>query len=390
MDLRRPVALAVVVDGSEEDSPVRTIAVVYSPGLGGRWHVRNVGLNPGPSRRFVHLFIGEPAEDLISEVRRLGLPHHVVPFASRSDLPLAVLRTRKILRTHRVTTVHAHGMQGTTVGLLSALLAGIVERIHTRHHGSGNHDGIERRGLWYDRLNNRLSTRIIATSQTTRRCLVEFEGVAAERVRILGYRFEFDHFREVSPTRIDAVRQAHDIPGDRHVVGMISRFVDLKGIEYGIEAFRRYLNEVPHALLVLANAVGPHGPAIREALSTLPPDSHREVAFEPDAGALYGTFDLMLHLPVNETYEGWGQTYVEPLAAGVPLVCTRSGIANEAHVDGRHCLFVPFRDAEATHSAMVRIARDANLRQHLVDHGPEVIGRFSFDPSEDLLGPVYD
>jgi len=382
--------LAVEIDDPEEARSVRTIAVVYSRGLGGRWHVRNVGLDPGPDRRFVHLFIGHPADDLVAEVRRLGLPHHVVPFASRSDLPSAVLRTRRFLRSHEVTTVHAHGMQGTTVGLLGALLSRIGERIHTRHHGSGNHDVGERRGLWYDRLNNRLSTRIIATSETTRQCLVELEGVDPDRVRILGYRFEFDYFREVSRARIDAVRRTHDIPDDRHVVGMISRFVALKGIEYGIEAFRRYLDEVPRALLVLANAVGPHGPALREALATLPPDSHREVAFEPDVGALYGTFDLMLHLPVNETYEGWGQTYVEPLAAGVPLVCTRSGIATEDHVDGRHCLFVPFRDAGSTHEAMVRMSRDPTLRQHLVDHGPEVIGRFSFDPAEDLLGPVYD
>ena len=369
---------------------MKTIAVVYSPGLGGRWHVRNVGLEPGPDRRFVHVFVGTPAPDLLEAVTAHGLPCIEVPFGSRIDLPRAVLAARRFLREQDVDLVHTHGMQGTTVGLLAALMAGVRERLHTRHHGSGNHDAGERRGIWYDRLNNRLSTRIIATSEITRECLISMEGVAPERVRILGYRFDFSQFHDVSDHRLTAVRRAHDIPEDRFVIGMVSRFVELKGIDHGIEAFRGLLEHIEDAVLVLANAVGPHGPVLRSALASLPPDSYREVAFEPDAGALYRSFDMLLHLPVTRTYEGWGQTYVEAPAAGVPMVCTRSGIATEHHQDGRHCLFVPYCDPAATLVAMRRIIDDSGLRDRLVANGVEVTERFAFDPDEDLLGPVYD
>jgi hypothetical protein len=84
-------------------------------------------MEPGEDRRLVHVFVGEPTPDLSEAVVTHNLEHIRIPYTSRRDLPLAILRARRILKSHGVQVVHSHGIEGTVVGLLAALTAGISE-----------------------------------------------------------------------------------------------------------------------------------------------------------------------------------------------------------------------------------------------------------------------
>jgi glycosyltransferase involved in cell wall biosynthesis len=61
-------------------------------------------------------------------------------------------------------------------------------------------------------------------------------------------------------------------------------------------------------------------------------------------------------------YEGLGNTYVESMACGCPVVASTSGGASEAVDDGRTGLLVPPDDVQATVAALYRILSDENLR----------------------------
>ena len=93
-------------------------------------------MEPGEDRRLVHIFVGEPTLDLSEVAVTHDLEHVRIPYTSRRDIPLAVLRARRALRSHDVQVVHSHGIEGTVVGLLAALASGISERLHTRHHAT--------------------------------------------------------------------------------------------------------------------------------------------------------------------------------------------------------------------------------------------------------------
>ena len=368
---------------------MKTIGVFYSPGIGGSWHIHNALMNPGDGRRIIHFFVGDPMPDLRDAVTAHGLEQIHIPYRTRRDLPRAIFRAHRILRLHNVQIVHGHGIEGTMTALVAGLTAGVSERLHTRHHATMHHEGGPWRACLVDRLVNRMSTTIIATCSNVRDCLTDLESVDPTKVRTLEYRLGTEGFRHVSEERLAAVRSRYNLLSTQRIVGMITRFAWWKGVEYGIEAFTRFLQIDPDAVLVIAKAVGPHEPVVRPLLDSIPKRNYRLIEHEQDVEALYNTFDALMHLPVTAGVEAWGQVYVESMAAGVPLVCTRSGIGNDLLVDGENCLVVRYRDSEATFDGLARLTSDESLRSSIIVNARNAAMRYSRTPDLNTLDFLY-
>lgn len=368
---------------------MRTIGIFYSPGLGGSWHIHNATMNPGSSYRIIHIFVGEPLPDLLATMTEHGLEHVRIPYKSRRDLLAAISCARQILKNHRADLVHGHGIEGTLIGLLAGLLIGVTDRIYTRHHATMHHEMGPRRALFLDRFVNRLSTTIIATCDNVRDCLITLERVDPAKIRVLELRLDIKGIGNVSNERITEVRSRHNLGSTRWVIGMVSRLVWWKGVEHGVEAFAQYLETNPDALLVLAGAIGPHREVVHALLDTIPERNYRIIEYEQDIGALYNTFDVLMHLPVTSGVEAWGQVYVEAMAAGVPLVCTRSGIGNELLMDGENCIIVDYRDTDSTHEGLIRLASNPPLRSSIVENARVFALRYARTPDLNTLDFLY-
>ncbi len=371
-------------------SDPKRIVVIYSPGLGGPWLSRLVEAAQESRHHFVHVVIGSPNRGLLKTLERLQVPVEQIAYGSRIHALRALRDVHHVLKVNRASTVHTHGHEASAIGLLAARIAGVQERIYTRHHSTMNHEGGPFYASYYDHLCNHLSTKIIATSNIVRECLMGLEGVPEDKIWFQSYRIDLAEFSDVDEERIARIRESYDIQSDVYAVGMISRFVWWKGVEFGVAAFRQFREAVPNALLVLTSAIGPWSEQIQGELEALPVGSYRLIPFEQDVAALYRTLDVVMHLPVSRGIEAWGQVYVEALAAGVPLVCTESGVACSSLLHQRDCLMVPYRDAAATKDALLEIHADPELRQRLVDGGLRSIQRFAFSPDDQLIDEQYE
>jgi glycosyltransferase involved in cell wall biosynthesis len=80
--------------------------------------------------------------------------------------------------------------------------------------------------------------------------------------------------------------------------------------------------------------------------------------------ALYRQASMLL-LP--SLYEGFGFTPLESMAAGTPVICSRSGSLPE--VVGDAALTVPAGDAAALAAAIRRILEESGLRHKLIARG---------------------
>ena len=79
------------------------------------------------------------------------------------------------------------------------------------------------------------------------------------------------------------------------------------------------------------------------------PDRYTEIVYETDMPALYKTFDVFVHVPVEPHFESFGQVYVEAMASGIPSVFTLAGAATEFVRDGENALVVqPRRPTRST------------------------------------------
>ncbi|MEO5930678.1 MAG: glycosyltransferase family 4 protein [Candidatus Kapaibacterium sp.] len=321
---------------------------------------------------FILLNDGEPP--LAPYLRDKGIVYHHIQYRGKRELPRAIREVYRYCRRNGVEIVHTHFMNACLAGLTGALLAGVRTRIHTRHHaGPFPRKERPRRGWFYDRYNNLLSTHIVAIDRLVRRVLLD-EGAAEKKLSVIYHGFDIGAFGAVDPADVAAFRSRHIPEGAGPVVGVVARYKNLKGVQYIIPAFACLLKDHPRALLILANAQGPDTPMIRALLADIPRENYLEIPFEDDLYLLYRLFDLFVHVPIARHLEAFGQVYVEALAAGVPSVVTSAGIAEEIIEHGRNGWVVGFRDSDAILKGMQTLLGDDALRASIVREGLESIG----------------
>jgi len=235
-----------------------------------------------------------------------------------------------------------------------------------------------------------MATRIVAVSELVQRILTKWENVPLQKVSLIPHGFYLDIFSQLNADDLQAFQNRYHLGEKRPVIGVISRFIELKGVQYVLPAFRKYLEKYPDALLLLLNARGDYEPAIREELEKLPVSSYCRILFEPNISAAYWAMDIFIHVPIDDHSEAFGQIYVEALAAGVPSIFTLSGIAPDFVRDGENALVVPYRDSEAIYNAMIRLWENPGLRLHLINNGlPSVKEKFDLPIMVKGLDKLY-
>lgn len=315
-----------------------------------------------------------------------------INYNGKKDIPLALVQTIKILKKQKIDIVHAHLFDACLIGLISAKIAGIKKRIHTRHNATIHHQ-YHQKAVKYDKYINLLSTDIVAISENVKNILIEMEHVNPKKIIIIHHGFDFNDFENISQKRIDAVIKRHCTSSKPTypTIGIISRYIHWKGIQYIIPAFKKIIAEYPNAHLVLANANGPYKTEIRELLKEIPRNNFTEIEFEEDIFALYKLFDIFIHTPIDEKSEAFGQVYVETMASGVPSIITASGIAPEFIVHRENALLVPFKDTDSIQSAIHELLDNDLLKQDIIRKGRNSVAKmFNLNLMIQKLENLYD
>lgn len=299
-------------------------------------------------------------------------------------------RVLLILIRERPTTVHTHLWQANLLGISAAWLLRIKQRVYTRHHATVHYREFPSGRKW-DILCNHMATKIVAISENVKMILVNLDKADVNKIKLIHHGFDFDYFRSVTGERIEALRTKYNLPKvSSPIVGVISRYLQWKGVHLIIPAFIKIKEQYPFAKLVLANAHGKYQPVVKELLQALPADSYVEIRFEEDLASLYQLFDVFVHVPVDSQVEAFGQIYIEALASGTPSVFTMSGIAPEFIVHNENALVVPFNDSESIYDSVIQLMEDVKLRNHLIANGKESVGRFSMTKMINQLEQIYE
>jgi glycosyltransferase involved in cell wall biosynthesis len=301
---------------------------------------------------------------LESFLRQKKIPVTTITCRGKKDWLSAVIKTVRVLKQQRPDVVHCHLLQANIIGLFAAKLAGIKKRIYTRHHSSYHHVYYKKGVLW-DKWSNHMATHVVAISGMVKEILTGWEKVPLKKIVLIPHGFRLEEFENVEQVRVEQIKAKYQVQNFSPVIGVISRFTKLKGVQYIIPAFKQLLSSFPDAVLLLLGVDGDYKKEIGRRLESLPEKNIRLVSFEKDVAAAYHAMDIFVHVPIDEHSEAFGQIYVEALAAGVPSIFTLSGIAPDFIVDEKNALAVPFKNSEAIYEAMMRILQDENLRNRL-------------------------
>lgn len=312
-----------------------------------------------------------------------------LPYHGAKSILSTVLKLIFLLRNIKPNAVHCHLRTATLLGIPAALLAGIQNRIYTRHSSTYNHL-YHPKGVKIDKFLNRLSTKIIAISENIKNILIDWENVPSSKVELIHHGFDFTIWENISESEVTNIREKYSIPVAKTVIGIIARFTWWKGYEYSIPAIGNLMEKYPELILITANSKGNNKKEIDNLISKyIPSNKVIQIEFEKNLPALYKLFDIYVHVPIDESVEAFGQTYVEALIAGVPSVFTLSGIAPEFIEDRNNALVVPFKDPKSIEVACRELIENSCLANHLVENGKKSIQNFAVQSFVAKLETLY-
>jgi glycosyltransferase involved in cell wall biosynthesis len=309
-----------------------------------------------------------------------------IEYRSKKNLPSAIWKLYRIFRKEKPSIIHAHLYDASIAAMIAGKLAGVPNRIYTRHHSSYHHVYFKKH-VRVDKLVNSLATNIVAVSPLVKKILVEREHCEQKKITVIPHGLDLSLFH--NDGRPSSLVNKYNLQNRHPVIGVISRYTEWKGIQYIIPAFRRLLEFYPEAKLLLANANGDYKDKIHELLDQLPAGSFVEIGFEPSVTELYKCMEIFVHTPVDEHSEAFGQIYIEALAMGIPSVFTMSGIAPEIMSDGRNAMVVRHRDSSAIVDAMRRLLESPELRKRLSEQGKMSIEHFTILNKMNNLDKLY-
>lgn len=346
--------------------------------LSNRWWTGSaepvLALVRGLRERRQQVVLGVPAGSQIEDMaRKAGIPlleglrlnPHFRPGAWLQDVHRVGTFLRRttvdILHTH---LSHDHWLASCALGLMSSSsrrLPVSVRTVHTlRRPTSLSNRWLLRHGAGH----------LITVSTALRRDIVERLRLPPARVTVIAGAVDGQRFHpEISGERI---RCELGVGSADPLVGIVARLAPSRGHLHLVEAFAQVSQAIPSARLAIVGK-GEFRPHIEQRIAAL--GLNESVLFtgyrEDDLPEVLAAFDVfVLMVPGSE---GSCRAALEAMAAGKPVVATRTGALQEIVLDGETGLLVEPQANVALAHAISRLLRGADQARQMGSRGRQRI-----------------
>jgi glycosyltransferase involved in cell wall biosynthesis len=292
---------------------------------------------------------------------------------------------RRLVREEKIDLIHSHLPDQNFYSCLVGRLTG--RRVVATYHGipglAGNRKG---RGAVKSWIVRQGATAIVVVSDYLARVLTEF-GFPAEKIVRIYNGVNVDKFASAARGRL---RAELGFPEYVKLIGMVANFRESKGYEYFIQAARQVADAHPEARFV---AIGEKDECITRRLESQIVQLHLEglvvlLGFRTDVPQVLKDLDVFV---LSSVSEGLSIATIEAMAAGKPVVVTRSGGPEEVVDDGRTGLLVPIADPGALAAKIGEVLWNPTLAASLGRQGAaEAQNRFSLPRMVQAYESLYE
>jgi glycosyltransferase involved in cell wall biosynthesis len=244
-----------------------------------------------------------------------------------------------------------------------------------------------RRSRWYwgrwIPFTARHASRVVVSSESTRRDLEELAGLSRARVSVIPLGAPLP-VTQVAPAAVAAIRRRYGLEGPYLLyVGTVDRRKDLETLVRALPLLPGSWSLALAGTLIAGRTRLPE--LVREAGLTA---RVRFLGFVPDDDLppLYAGATVFVY---PSHYEGFGLPPLEAMACGTPVVSYNVTSLPEVIGDAGVLLDPPVAP-EALARAVARLVDDAALRADLVARGRERVGRFDWAETARRTHAVYE
>ena len=331
--------------------PVRVMHVVYSLEPGGMEYgvVKLVNaLDPGAVTSSICSTTA--GAGLVPLVRR-GIPVFTLKRRTGND-PRLVMALTRLMRSERPDIVHTHGWGTLIEGLAAASLAGVRRIVH------GEHGTLQLK--WHQRRVQKWAwgrvDQVLSVSSRLSERAADSVGFPLSRIRTIRNGVDVSRFRGLDRS---AARRQFGIDDVTFVIATAGRLVPVKDHSTLLAAVTDLQARGARTVLLVAGD-GPLRSALERKASDL---GIREqvhlLGYRRDVETVLAAADVFV---LSSRSEGLSNTILEAMAAGLPVVATRVGGAEELVDDGVTGALVPPAAPAALADALDALARRCDLR----------------------------
>lgn len=352
--------------------PLRIAYVIKAMDMGGsQTHLLEV-LRLIDRRQFQPLFFclsGGGA--LLDRVRALDVPVFA-PAAEQGFKGLGLLaRVAALtgeLRRRRPDIVHNYLLRANLIGSVSARLAGVPVVLCSKR-GCHHRRGYE---LMSEKIGNFLADRVTVNAGAVRDFVHADEGCPLQKMVVIPSGVDTSRFQPL-PAR--DFKAAIGVPGDRTVVGVVTRMRVRKGVEEFIRSIALVRRTHPEVHGVIVGEVDLDG-ELSGLIHSLGLQDHLTLlGRRSDMPEVLSAFDLFVLCSHDE---GMSNAILEAMAMEKAVVATDVGGTGEVVRHGQTGLLVPPRDPEPLARAIVELVEHPQRMREMGGRGRAVVvERFS-------------
>jgi glycosyltransferase involved in cell wall biosynthesis len=317
---------------------------------------------------------------VLESVRAAGLPVDVVETRGRLDLRY-IRALHGLVRRHHIDLIHAHLFSPAVYASVIGAWAS-VPVIATFHGESDVESGGLGRRLRY-RLIDRQAI-VVGVSDALAQRLAG-PGLVRRDLRIIQNGVDLAAFESGDGA---VVRREHGIPVDTVLIGALGNIRPAKDYFTLIRAAAAVARERKVVFAVVGERTEPlYGElqALRDSLGLR--DRFQFWGFRNDVPNVIDAFDMLV---VSSSSEGFSLAAIQAMAAGTPVVATRSGGPEGIITDQHDGLLVPPRDPEKLAAAISRLLDDRPLADSLAERASATVrARFSLKAMLDRYEELY-
>ena len=301
-----------------------------------------------------------------TELVRLGVEVHNLELKFYGDLA-PLLKLRRLIKLKKPVLLHAHMPPAelyTRLALIGTSRQSLPLVI-TKHNQEPFYPGPFHALM--GRIVARRASAVIAISEAVRGYMTgPGLGLPASEIETIHYGIDARPFCEVSDAAAIGLRREWNVPDDALLIGFVGRFVPQKSLDTLLTAFASFkARSASNGRLALVGT-GPLEENLRRQAKKLGIGGDIVwPGFREDIPDIMRAFDIFV-LP--SIYEGLGLVLLEAMAAGRPVVASRTGAIPEVVMDQLTGILVAVANHDELAQAFIKLS-DPGLRSRFGEAG---------------------
>jgi len=292
------------------------------------------------------------------------------------------------LRREAPSIVHTHSSKAGLLGRWAARLTGVPIIVHTPHgHVFHGHFGAVTSKLFLslERLSDRITDHLICLTRGELTDYLDLRVTRPGKASVIHSGVEIRRFQKPEVAS-GTIRSILGLDDRTLVVGTVGWLEPVKGPEVLLEAMGHVWQRRSDVHLIYVGKGDMEEPLKADVRRMQATDRVRFLGWRQDIPDVMHALDIFV-LPSRN--EGMGRVVVEAMAAGLPVVASRTGGLPDLVSDGHNGFLVPPGDALSLGRAIMELCADRDLRHRMGARGPRRAAEFSLQRMVEKLDALY-